>query len=551
MNKWMWVLLVVILAIVSSFIWHASFSSDIVGGISNGVTKYLMDGQSGNYFKHDVRLIAVGNDAVAVKVDEVGIKVIALDGTETINGLNVGLKCVNPKQNTGESGATLFLGNILYKPKALSKHFVDAPIDYSETVHLMESQPYDFDRHRVLLISVGSVGVVIAVDGVTKVIGLDTTKVINGLSVTVECVNPKSEQGASSATFLLSPRGSLVEVGEPEVVMSAEKRMGLGLKIFPDGIFGIFKIKGQYYTFGAGQTLPTLPIYRDGTIRMIGNLENMRPDPVDENGIPLPPISPNRSSDDFDKNYAGGGPVYFDNEKSQLIHIYHAEYYWNDSNSMNFYSSLGFAKSNDLGKNFTKLGEIIRPRIPRENGEQVDISSGSIIKNGDYFYLYFSDKDYNHYIALARAKVSDVLNLAEMGQVANWKKYYNGTFNEPGLGGNSTPLFEVESDSWCVFPSVSYSKYLEKYVMVYMVRLNTFELRLSDDGVIWGEPTLLLRAHGEEAIVYPTIIGIVENQNQLGPEFWVYYTHYEHSDHSYDLWIDAKLMRIKIKVNDS
>ena len=66
---------------------------------------------------------------------------------------------------------------------------------------------------------------------------------------------------------------------------------------------------------------------------------------------------------------------------------------------------------------------------------------------GEYFYLYFKDLLYvgDQFrpvnLAVARAKIEDVLDAAEKGsEVTRWEKFYQGSWDEPEIGGRPSPL---------------------------------------------------------------------------------------------------------------
>ena len=132
------------------------------------------------------------------------------------------------------------------------------------------------------------------------------------------------------------------------------------------------------------------------------------------------------------------------------------------------------ATSDDHGKTWT-LGDVIissyaPESISGENpGRYYSFGCGdqklyTDTKNG-YFYLYYmeswNDKETNYQYKtynVARSPIS-----AKMA-AGSWKKFYNGKWEEPGIGGFNTPLFSVPSTG--VY--VAYNDYLEKYIAIGM-----------------------------------------------------------------------------------
>ena len=139
---------------------------------------------------------------------------------------------------------------------------------------------------------------------------------------------------------------------------------------------------------------------------------------------------------------------------------------------------MGIGKSTDGGLNWIVQGTIIT-QYNEQKGEQSNNIQGSgvVVKDG-FMYTWYYDRSTDRLPATARCAMSDVL----AGRTDKWFKYYNGSFSEPGLGGNFTPLNTgmVGSHS-----SVSYNTYLNKFVCAFGW-LNQ-SLVFSDDGITWGD----------------------------------------------------------------
>lgn len=80
-----------------------------------------------------------------------------------------------------------------------------------------------------------------------------------------------------------------------------------------------------------------------------------------------------------------------------------------------------------------------------------------------YFYIAYMDTwwsvktpgEYHSTVRMARCAISDKL------APGKWKKFYNGTWNEAGLGGRATDVFP--NSSGC---AITYSTYLNKYIFL-------------------------------------------------------------------------------------
>jgi hypothetical protein len=112
------------------------------------------------------------------------------------------------------------------------------------------------------------------------------------------------------------------------------------------------------------------------------------------------------------------------------------------------------------------------------------------------------------------------------GGPGTWKKYYNGAFTEPGLGGLQT---QVPGLTPGANPSVHWNTYLKKWVMVWHAWGTTAQTRISfsDDGITWDTPQSIIVSEivtGGKAW-YPTIIG--ETDVKAGQIARIYYADIE------------------------
>jgi hypothetical protein len=234
-------------------------------------------------------------------------------------------------------------------------------------------------------------------------------------------------------------------------------------------------------------------------------------------------------------DYAAGGPVY-DTGTGTWLMFYHAERWPANADWRRFYSLLGMAKSTDSGMTWTDLGQIISPHVPMAEAFAFpgwgvwDIGGGAYLVIGDYFYVYFSDLtslttldqagQYAHNsLAVARAKIDDVVTAALLGNVVTWRKYYDGAWSESGLGGRSSQL-DNQSNASFNFMDVSYNTYARKYLLFggYESQLVVAE---SSDGLVWSSRRTILTGTGER--IYPTIVGTGSNPRVTDQTFYVYY----------------------------
>lgn len=193
--------------------------------------------------------------------------------------------------------------------------------------------------------------------------------------------------------------------------------------------------------------------------------------------------------------------------------------------------SIGLAESDDDGYTWVKKGQIIKsakPKewaaIPQQGGRGIGLPGGLADTSGKHFYIYYTDLStsqapYGGQINVARCSLNDGPPLP-----GNWKKYYNGAFAEPGLGGRETPIIDVYSSghSAAWFGRPAHSKSMGKYVMVFSVnqaqeweaglppRISGIYLTVSDDLIKWFEQFKLIsgytqRVLGKPIVTSPTI----------------------------------------------
>jgi len=155
-----------------------------------------------------------------------------------------------------------------------------------------------------------------------------------------------------------------------------------------------------------------------------------------------------------------------------------------------------------------------------------------------YFYLYYTDtKDRPDAsiqgTAVARAKMEDVLAAAENLRTAPWSKYYNGGWNESGIGGRFTPL-NIKPYGYLHGDAV-YNSYPDKYVLVTRTvkvtgpngipgESSSILISFSKDGINWSDCQIV---HEDNHLHdYPSIVSMGDDNEVIGKSFWVYCKYY-------------------------
>jgi hypothetical protein len=95
--------------------------------------------------------------------------------------------------------------------------------------------------------------------------------------------------------------------------------------------------------------------------------------------------------------------------------------------------SIALAQSDDNGMTWTKLGQIIASNDVVTPGKVTGEGNPSVINGEDGYYYAYVRRTHPAGLIVARAPI-------EAPGPGHWMKYFNGTWSEPGLGGNATKL---------------------------------------------------------------------------------------------------------------
>ncbi len=322
----------------------------------------------------------------------------------------------------------------------------------------------------------------------------------------------------------------IVKVGQSEVLLTANQRIDLNLHTWPDGNIGVIKQDDAYTFYGTNGGLLS---------KTSGTLDNLVED------VHYTDRSIQNLKETY--NYAGGGPVFKLNET--LFMLYHAEFHSNN-NFQQFYSTIGIAYSQDEGEQFFDLGKIIQSTYQLDNDNPVvaEIAGAPFIIEGEYLYVFFRDTisaNKQHNLAVARCPLSDLSNAILNESTPTFYKYFNGSFLEPGLSGQSTPLEFLNGNiRWF---DIGFDSKRNEYIMVFvddtLFGQNLF-MMLSKDMFNWGPRINLTYQQGE--IFYPTLIGLSDHPKISDGEWWIYYTFSKLG--AWSRWQDARLERMKIEI---
>jgi hypothetical protein len=356
-----------------------------------------------------------------------------------------------------------------------------------------------------------------------------------------------------SGLALLAPAQSTLEprVGAERTIIPAKERLTAGLYTWPDGPIGIVP-SGSERVFYAPN--------RGDIARTTGTLD----DPIRQvsTGTAVKGASALE-----DVGYAAGGPIY--RGGGAMLMFVHLERYPSDRPQDGTYASIGLARSSDEGQTWELLGEIFSQNLTYDRyrdepgrcgtdagGKQFGVANTSFgqyvvrrEEGSDYFYIYGADTqappaeesvpcEVN--LAVARAPVDEVVSAALEGEVSQWRKYHEGGWEEPGLGGRSTNIWPGPRR---LSFDVSYNRHLDRYIlaMVRPISQSRFVLDLaaSADGITWSPPQPAFASEGE--IYAPTIVGLEADPRVSGQSFRVYYVNSLRGLELGSRWVDAAL----------
>jgi hypothetical protein len=326
----------------------------------------------------------------------------------------------------------------------------------------------------------------------------------------------------------------VASLGKREVMLESGR---YGLKYFPDECLAFIQTTPQVRLLMAADKSSFLLAGRDmKSLALSGEV-----------------LKPGRPGS-FDNGYAGIGGIVHDPNSGQLLAFYHAE----DHEGMRpipggipgFYCCVALAVSNNNGTSFRKLGPIIKSSLPKnvKGGSDQGCGDMCVVNSADrrYVYVYYCDHsrmdNRGVQICLARCPSEDD------GKTGSWRKYYNGAFDAPGLGGKDTPVVSGQAMAAdAIFPQVSFVPDLGHYIMVFSIlayrelgpsaqaRESGIYIASSLDGIHWAKLTQLLRIHsvpaglGREVAWHPTLL--LPTADSRSAKGWLYYSYSEHWGH--------------------
>ncbi len=212
-------------------------------------------------------------------------------------------------------------------------------------------------------------------------------------------------------------------------------------------------------------------------------------------------VLPMGDSKDFDN---GGSWLYsvFPKVGERMVGFYHAEdhrFVGDPSSTFIAYKSIARCESANGGRDWKKDVQILTAEKPKpEKPEWSGLGDHCTIWDAKEkrYICYFQEEG-----ILRMASSSD-----PEGKAGTWKKWFEGQFSEPGLGGRATPIPNLDQ-AHGGNPSVHWNTFLQRWVIVYHTWPGSLVMSQSDDLISWSVPVVLLNPAATAKVWYATILG--------------------------------------------
>ncbi len=290
-----------------------------------------------------------------------------------------------------------------------------------------------------------------------------------------------------------------------------------GLHYFPDGPLSILGSRPLRFLMPAGNK--TILVTGQDFENLTSQVEIMRP-----------------SGSGPDAHYAGIYSAWRRGPKDSFVAIYHGENHDGmgrmEGNNINgAYWSVCLARVDSVSGQVQRRGEILQADRPKRPiaGQPHEIAALRVQGLGEpcmtpdreesYLLCYYTETsnrlDRRVCISVARSPV------AQRGSPGSWKKFHQGRWDEPGLGGHETPVLTANGgDVGQAF--VTFVPAWDRYINVFchqgfedfqrgQARQSGVYVATSRDGVRWTDPQRIMAAMtvpktGRAFVQHPTLV---------------------------------------------
>ncbi len=208
----------------------------------------------------------------------------------------------------------------------------------------------------------------------------------------------------------------------------------------------------------------------------------------------------------------------------------------------------GLVYSTDRGDCWTFCGEIARPQNSKRN-----VGGTPLLVVGDYLHVYFNDAGPGgRRLAVARARISDVVAAARNHTVTAWRKYRDGAWEEDGLTGLGSAVLPEGGPGGHpadLHADAAYNRAADRYMITrwyFADGVGRLYLHLGRDGVNFDEQYLVDEEPGQW-MPYSTFLAAPDDQetddmNTVGREFYLLINHKSAANYGYDTLYRRKIV---------
>jgi hypothetical protein len=311
-----------------------------------------------------------------------------------------------------------------------------------------------------------------------------------------------------------------VDLGPAQTLLADQ---ALGLRAFPDGRLSVLSAaQGVRVIFAAG----------------VNSVLVEGPDMTRLNKVAT--VLERGKPGEFDNGYAGINSV-VKVRNGDFAALYHAE----DQEGMEsvgsgipgFYCRIALAVSHDEGVTFEKRGPVLSGSAAKKLGGLADQGVGEpwVLEepSGKHLYAYYTSHERlpgrGVDICMARCRVEDALRPGE------WKKFHEGAFEEPGLGGRDSPIMTGSADADAAMAQVVYSHAMGRFIMIFCLNAwregahaerSGIYVAFSADGIHWPKDRMqqiwkvpVIAQNGAGVAWHPTFVP----SDSTGARGWLYY----------------------------
>lgn len=203
-----------------------------------------------------------------------------------------------------------------------------------------------------------------------------------------------------------------------------------------------------------------------------------------------------------------------------ILGFIHAETACNYSASQT-HKSMALAISRDEGLTWASLGQIItgmdHPTLGKNTGEG---DCTTVNGNDGYYYAYcFRPRD--SALIAARAPAAHL-------EPGNWKKYFQGRWDQPGLGGDATRLMNGPGSSvarWTTAAEFVVTGWVDGGLGLFFTD-DHVSLKALPEPLLVLDPGAWQRPAPSELVVYPVLLDAVNGGNQLSNSWMLVYAYW-------------------------